>query len=325
MKTTLLFIIGITLSISSFSQSNVYLKINHLLGASPFAFNTTTTNNLGNTFDVSRMEFYISSLSITHDGGMVTTISNTWILANASTQVYEVLGNYNITAIEKVTFSIGVETPTNHNDPSLFTDSHPLAPKSPSMHWGWSAGYRFIAMEGMAGTSSANQMYQLHGLGDVNYFSQTILTAGTTDANGLVIELNADYEQALKDINVASGVISHGEANEAKKMMENFRDYVFTSIEGNSPVGVAEIGKKSQFSIYPNPSKYGNRIVLNYNGDVIGLSVEILDLSGRLIKNVALENNSLTLNNLEKGIYLLNIKSEAGNVIETQKLIVTND
>jgi hypothetical protein len=325
MKTTLLFVIAITLSIGSFGQSNVFLKINHMNGSSPFSFNTTSTNNLGNSFDVNRMEYYISSISITHDGGSTTTIENTWILANASTPVYELLGNHNITSIEKVTFSIGIETPTNHNDPSLNTASSPLAPKSPSMHWGWSAGYRFIAMEGMAGTTTPNQVYELHGLGDVNYFSQTILTAGTTDANGLVIELNADYEQALKDINVASGVFSHGEVNEAKKIVENFRDDVFTSIEGNSPVGVDEIGKKSQFSIYPNPSKGGNEIVLNYNGDLNGLSVEILDLSGRLIENLALENNSLTFNNLQQGIYLLTIKSESGNVIKTEKLIVTSE
>jgi len=270
------------------------------------------------------MEYYISAISITHDGGTITTIANTWILANASTPVYELLGNHNITSIEKVTFSIGVETPTNHNDPSLNPSSSPLAPQSPSMHWGWSSGYRFIAMEGMAGTTTANQAYELHGLGDVNYFSQTILTAGTTDANGLVIELNADYEQALKDINVASGVISHGEVNEAKKMVENFKSDVFTSIEGNSPVAVDEIAKESKFNIFPNPSKYGNEIVLNYNGDVNGLSVEILDLSGRLIENVLLDNNNLTFNNLQKGIYLLNIKSESGNVIKAEKLIVTN-
>jgi hypothetical protein len=182
-------------------------------------------------------------------------------------------------------------------------------------------------MEGMAGVTTPNQVYELHGLGDVNYFSQTILTAGTTDANGLVIELNADYKQALKDINVASGVISHGEVNEATKIAENFRDNVFTSIEGNSPVPVTvdEIVKKSKFNIFPNPSKYGNEIVLNYNGDVNGLSVEILDLSGRLIENLALENNSLTFNNLQQGIYLLTIKSESGNVIKTEKLIVTNE
>ncbi len=325
MKKILSFAIVTTLSISAFCQSNVYLKINHLLGVSPFAFNTTTTNNLGNNFDVNRLEYYISSISITHDGGSITNIPNTWILANASTQVYELLGNFNITTIEKVTFSIGVETPTNHNDPSLLAPSHPLAPKSPSMHWGWSSGYRFIAMEGLAGTSTPNQVYQLHGLGDINYFSQTIPTAGTTDVNGLVIELNADYEQGLKDINVAPGVISHGEINEAKKIVENFRDYVFTSWEGNSPVSIIEIADEDKFEIYPNPASYGAGVTLFYNSNLTNLSAQVVDLSGRVLRSEKLDdNNTLNVTGLNQGIYLVSLKSDNGKTIRTEKLIITN-
>ena len=70
------------------------------------------------------------------------------------------------------------------------------------MHWGWSSGYRFVALEGKSGTTSANQNLELHGLEDVNYFHLTITTAGTTSGSDKVIELNADYIQALKNINI---------------------------------------------------------------------------------------------------------------------------
>jgi hypothetical protein len=324
MKKILSFALATSLSLSAFSQSNVYLKINHLLGATPFALNTTTNNNTGNEFNVNRLEYYISSISIVHDGGTTTNISSHWILANASTQVYELLGNYNIVNIEKVTFSIGVETPTNHEDPSLLAATDPLAPKSPSMHWGWSAGYRFVAMEGLAGTSTPNQVYQLHGLGDVNFFSQTILTAGTSDANGLVIELNADYEKALKDINVASGVISHGEVNEAKKILENFKTNVFTSLEGNTPVSVNEIQVKEATKIYPNPANPLANISYEYQGKLKQVSIEISDISGRFISNQLLNNtNKLMLSGLDQGIYLINLKSNTGEIIATDKLIIS--
>jgi hypothetical protein len=324
MKKMLSFALATSLSLSAFSQSNVYLKINHLLGTTPFALNATSSNNNGNILNVSRLSYYISSISITHDGGTTTNISSHWILANATTQVYELLGNYNMVSIEKVTFSIGVETPTNHEDPSLYAAAHPLAPKSPSMQWGWSAGYRFVAMEGLAGTSTPNQVYQLHGLGDVNFFSQTILTAGTSDANGLVIELNADYEKALNDINVASGIISHGEVNEAKKILENFNTDVFTSLEGNTPVSVNEMKENETTKIYPNPSNAIDQIVYEYHGNFKHVSIDISDLSGRFISNQLLNStNKLMLSGLDKGIYLINLKSSAGEILATDKLIIS--
>jgi len=324
MKNILSVVFALTFSFSAYSQSDVYLKINHLLGTSPFAFNTTVSNNLSHNFNINRMEYYISSISISHDGGTVTNISNTWILANASTPVNELLGNYNIKAIESISFSIGVETPENHNDPSLLTASNPLAPKSPSMHWGWAAGYRFVAMEGMAGTTTPNQVFELHGLGDVNYFSQTILTSGTSDANGLVVELNADYEQAIKSINVASGVVSHGEINEAKDMLENFRDNVFTATA--STVAVDEITKDdNHIKMYPNPKRNGEALTFKYNGNLINPTIEIVDLSGRVIAIQKLDNsNQFIFNGLEKGVYFVNLKSVNGEVTNTEKLIVTD-
>ena len=324
MKNILTLVFALSFSFSAYSQSDVYLKINHLLGSSPFAFNTTVSNNLSDNFNINRMEYYISSISISHDGGAVTNIPNTWILANASTPVNELLGNYNITSIESISFSIGVELPENHNDPSLHAASSPLAPKSPSMHWGWAAGYRFVAMEGMAGLTSPNQVFELHGLGDINYYNQTIITAGTSNANGLTIELNADYEQAIKNINVASGIISHGEINEAKVMLQNFRDNVFTST--GSTVAVDEITKNDNYiTMYPNPKRNGEALTFKYYGDLINPTIEIVDLNGRVIAIQTLKNsNQFFFNELEKGIYIVNLKLVNGEIANTKKLIVTN-
>jgi len=324
MKNILSIAFSLVFSLSAYSQSDIYLKINHLLGTSPFAFNTTVSNNLGHNFDVSRMEYYISSISITHDGGAITDIANTWILANVSASVNELLGNYNITTIESVSFSIGVETPTNHNDPSLLAASSPLSPKSPSMHWGWSPGYRFVAMEGMAGFTTPNQVFELHGLGDVNYYDQTILTSGSSDANGLIIELNADYEQAVKSINVAAGIISHGEINEAKNMLKNFRDNVFTATEA-IVAGVEIVKGDNHFKMYPNPKRNGESLTFKYDGNVINPTIEVVDLSGRVIAIQKLNNsNQFIFNGLEKGVYFVNLKSINGEVTNNEKLIVTN-
>lgn len=136
---------------SVIAQSDVYIQINHKLDTDPFDFSVEHTNNLGDEFNVTRLEYYMSSITITHDGGIETVVPETWILANAGTFTNVYLGSFDITTLESVSFGIGVEGDYNHLDPASYPSEHPLAPKSPSMHWGWSPGYRFVAMEGSGG------------------------------------------------------------------------------------------------------------------------------------------------------------------------------
>lgn len=75
--------------------------------------------------------------------------------------------------------------------------------------------------------------------------------------------------------------------------------------------------------IYPNPSK-GNITVSNIqNLDL--KSIEVYNVLGRLVKNIAIKNRvsklGIDLSNLNKGVYLLNIKTTE-NTNKTQKLII---
>ena len=174
------------IAISMNAQTDVYLKIDHFLGSNAFAFNTTATNNLGNSFNVSRLQYYIAEIKIVHDGGQVTSVPNTWILVNANSTVNELLGSFNVTTIEAVKFGIGVEQSYNHLDPSSYAMSHPLAPKSPSMHWGWSSGYRFACLEGKA-DATLSKTWELHGLFD-KYYSEIVMPITSKMENGDLVD-----------------------------------------------------------------------------------------------------------------------------------------
>ncbi len=165
------------ISLIASAQQNVKFNINHKLANSSFAFNQTTSNDLGDNFNFDRFEYYLSEIKLIHDGGQISSVANTWVLVDASQTTSIDLGSFPITSLEGIRFSVGVETPANHNDPSLYSGNHPLSPKSPSMHWGWAAGYRFAAIEGKTGTSM-NQIWQIHALGDANYRTQTVTTSG---------------------------------------------------------------------------------------------------------------------------------------------------
>jgi len=57
------------------------------------------------------------------------------------------------------------------------------APKSPPMHWGWAAGYRFRSFEGMTGASMTHRMAKIHAsLENRNYnLLKLFPTAGFTN------------------------------------------------------------------------------------------------------------------------------------------------
>ncbi|MGB1040468.1 MAG: MbnP family protein [Flavobacteriales bacterium] len=305
----------------SVSQTKLSLKINHKLGSNAFALNDTVYNNLGNKFNITRLEYYLTVVSITHDGGTVTPIDKV-LLVNANNTLLDSLTSLNITTLEKVTLAVGVHSSLNHLDPSLYASSHPLAPKSPSMHWGWTPGYRFVAMEGESFSITPKRVYELHSLGDANYFYTTISTAGVTTAGEKTIELNADYLEALKDLDVSNGPLVHGDYKDNVKHLDNFRDHVFTSIEGNASVGLKQIKKEVlQLSVSPNPAKSGEDVKIELSKELQNAILYITDIKGSEISQQKITSKKVVLSNLKRGNYICTIKSE-GAILATKKLIV---
>lgn len=317
MKKLYLFSALVFLVSTSFGQSNVYLKINHKLGASNFQFSTPASNNNNVQFNVERLQYYVDEIKLVHDGGMETAVPNTWLLVDAGTTVNEMLGSFSINTLEGIKFGIGVESAYNHLDPSSYASSHPLAPQFPSMHWGWSAGYRFVAMEGKSG-SNFNQTYEIHALEDQNYFTTSISTAGTMNGSDLIIELDADYEEALRNIDVSTGVINHGGNGEAVTLLQNFRDHVF-SASGVSTSLEDEMANASEAGLYPNPAVANQPI--HISGTSIGeVEIVVSDLSGKVLANIP-ATGIAEVSIQTPGIYMVSIFDQ-GKRVSSQKLIV---
>ena len=289
------------LSVLGFSQTNALkLTINHKLGASPFAYNQVAHNNLGTNFNVNLLMYYISKVKIVHDKGKVTSLDNLYILVDASKPTSINLGDLAIDSVEKIQFSIGVNTPQNNQDPTAWPEDHALAPKSPSMHWGWSAGYRFMVMEGTTG-DGLNKMFQIHGLGNINYFQTEVATSGTKEGNVINIALDADYTKVLKNIPLWNGVISHGETDESVTALQNCRDYVF-SLAGQA-LSKPSISYSNEFVVFPNPSNGSFEVKSNVNWDCV-------KIVNQLGQTVLQGNNNSQLNISNPGVYFLHFEKE---------------
>lgn len=81
---------------------------------------------------------------------------------------------------------------------------------------------------------------------------------------------------------------------------------------------ISELSQKDQLTVYPNPAK--DEVFITSQEDDI-LSVELHDLSGRLVQSIAIPKGMYTLNleGLENNIYVLSVYTENG--LKTAKII----
>jgi len=318
MKTTLQFLFAILISFSSYAQSAINIQINHLLDGVQFENEINTTNDLGNDFMIDRLQYYLSGFSIVHDGGQITEMEDLYVLvslleSNEPTLIE--LGEYDIEVLESVKFYFGVDNQANHADPSSWPSGHALAPKFPSMHWGWAAGYRFIAIEGKSGPN-INQELQFHCVGD-QFYKELVFDVSMTGETSYTVTLDADYSNILSGINISSGNIVHGAGNPIPALSNNIRDKVFTL---SSVTNTTDSELVNSFEVFPNPVTNGQ---LNINIDVASANniVRIQDALGRIIYSEGL-NNSTQIELTNSGIYFLSIADNKGNILATRKVVV---
>ena len=299
----------------AYGQKDVHLQINQYIGNLPFSIGDGGTNDLGTKFNVSRLDYYISSIKLHHDGGKTIDV-NKYILVSKGNIVDEILGNFNISVLDSITFSVGVDYTNNHADPTMWPAVHPLAPKAPEMHWGWAAGYRFVAIEGKSG-SNLQFSYQIHGLGDDLYNSTTIVTNGIDHNGAILVKLDADYKQSLKGINMNKNIIIHGSTNEAIPMLGNFNKYVFSATQQVSASHDIEVG---ELKVYPNPVSNGKATISLTESQTINARIIVRDGVGRIvdqISNTTIQNEIIIDN---PGFYTIDLV-QAGRLTYRGKLV----
>jgi len=297
-------------------QTNVSLKINHKLGSTDFAFNADSANNLDNSFNVDRMEYYMSGFTLVHDDTS-TEITDLYFLVQADEETILDLGSFDVENVTEIRFHIGVDAALNHEDPSLYSAENPLSPQSPSMHWGWVGGYRFIAMEGKSG-AALNQDFELHGLGDDNYLETRETVTPVTTSEGILIELDADYTKVIEDVNVSSGVISHGETGAAKTALENMKNYVFSQTGTTS--AITDYNVVRHIDVFPNPSTSGEVQVTLETIDTEIVELQLFGIDGSLLSTQQASNGTSNLQLTGKGFYFLRVLQN-GKTVAYQKIV----
>ncbi|MCH2200105.1 MAG: T9SS type A sorting domain-containing protein [Flavobacteriales bacterium] len=311
MRSTLLSLFSLVMVLPSLGQNNITLEIDHIAGDQAFALNQDFILPGGYEAQFTRLQYYLCDFTITHDGGQETFLTETHILVNADDDAIYDLGSWNINQVEAIEFAVGIDPDFNHLDPATYENGHPLAYQAPSMHWGWTAGYFFTAGEGFAGDDES--LWQIHALGDANFFHQSHTMNASAEDGLLELALSANYAQLFIQLNISEGLIEHSEVDEATDLLENMRDFVF------SPAVVSvENLTAATWKFYPNPANAQVQV----SGLTPGTLVSLLDLSGRTVFEVSSTGAPLRIDteSFNAGVYFFRV-SENGQS-QTQKLVI---
>jgi len=121
-----------------------------------------------------------------------------------------------------------------------------------------------------------------------------------------------------KSNNIAIAVLTNGEGDNLY-ICDELLDYgmsLTASGSGNPTCGVVGIQEnEGSINVYPNPTND----IIHVGGTI--QSATIIDVAGKVIDVVNVENGKINLRNYPKGTYLLNLKGSKGSVYQKQIVV----
>ncbi|MBX7152312.1 hypothetical protein K1X84_11760 [bacterium] len=163
---------------NSGANGNLAFHLHTMIGNTAAAYGTEFQKD-GRKFNISDFRYYISNIVLKREDNTTYAISGKVVLAGPTQHTYE-LGEVPSGDYTGFSFMLGLDSTTNHSDPTLRDATDPLAIQSPSIHWSWNSGYIFCKIEGLVDTTAA-----ANGSADYDYFYHV-----GTDALKRTIEFN---------------------------------------------------------------------------------------------------------------------------------------
>jgi hypothetical protein len=291
------------------------LSFDYLFSASdPVAFGTSEhLNTDGATIKFDYAGYYLSNIQLQYSGGVYSVDTVLRITANTPNIS---LGQIPVGDYQSITYTIGVDSATNHADPTVYATGHPLALQVPSMHWSWNSGYIFARIDGTIDTSADQTAgftvpFEYH-LGGDNYKANVTanLSENVTDSTeslNVSISLLLALVMDSFDVRNANDLVTHTMDNVplARELVANLQaSWLVDSYVVDRLTSVSELGKGEAISLFPNPLISSTIIAATLGAK----QIEVYDISGKRLFTQGLENGKTTLNRSQfpsTGVYFI--------------------
>jgi len=326
MKKVILGILSLIIVNQSISQKNIFLDISPMFQNSSLQMNVNYNAWNGKTFKLDHFDYYLSNVQLTYDGGQTVLIDSVFLVEPQSHTL--LLGNFNLSQIEKINFMVGVPKPRNLQsgsqaiDISLYPENHPLSFQSPTMYWGWQFGYMHMIIGGYAddnGDGSLESYFELHNLGNDNQQSVQMNNVIQTNVTSeqINVNINCQVDRWINNIPISTIGIMHDDIGFNKTILENVITETVFIQPANAGIESLNSNSKIYFQNQSNGITITWKEIKNLN------QILVSDLNGRLIKNVNsnLENGDLQLELIESGYYLVQFFNENNRLIGSLNVV----
>lgn len=255
---------------ASAQANHIVISFDHRAAGVPLKLNQTVFPIWNNkNVKITRAQFYISEMTVHNADNTLTPLLDQYLLVNANTPTAEYdLGAWPVDAITGMTLHLGVPEAVNHLDPTTYPAGHPLALQNPTMHWGWSGGYRFMAIEGKVdnnGDGVPETEFQFHNLFDALYRSLEITGVKSAENGVLHLSFAVDYVQLFKNLDMTGNLLQHGGAAPNIAMMDNAATPQFLSLQGTTATDDLDANSE-RVTASPNPFSDATEIVYDLPG-----------------------------------------------------------
>lgn len=315
------------------APNQIILSFSHRAGEDSLVLNETVfTIWNGKAVSLSRADFYISEIEVYHLTPPIhnTPLTDQYLLVRAGDPDAEFdLGAWPVDAVHGVNLHFGVPKSVNHNDPAAWPNGHPLAPKNPTMHWGWSAGYIFMAVNGKVDNDNdgiPEAYFEYHSLGDTLY-RRTEVGGGNLAQNG-VLRMNfvLDYIQLFKNLDLDPYLYVHGSGALNRTMLTNAATQKFITLPVLTAIGdLSENSRRVQAA--PNPADADTQISWDLPAEG-ALQLILTNAIGQAVHTEtglpASGTTRLETAALPDGVFLCGFY-ENGNLVARKKLVVVHE
>ncbi len=300
-----LFFIGLN---SLVAQKNIFLEIAPVFQNANLEMNVNYVGWDGKTFKLDHFDYYLSELQITHDGGNVTAIDSVFLVEPQNHTL--LVGNYPINQIEKINFMIGVPKPLNTQnganaiDISLYPENHPLSFQTPSMYWGWQAGYMHMIIGGYAdnnGDGTLEAYFELHNLGNNNQQLVEIQNIVQTNSalDQIDVFLTCHVDRWINNIPLSTVGILHDQVGINVTILDNVvTETVFTQLP-TAGITATDPANSAYFLNHPDEIEIIWNSMSNLN------QIQFIDMNGKLVASKFTQEASgkLKISSIPTGIY----------------------
>lgn len=150
------------------TDQNLVLCFKPLFNQAPLNWSVAYITNANDTIQFDKLKYILSNFVLEKTDGTLVPIKNTYAYLNLRDGRDSVIIKAPVGEYKSIRMMMGLDSATNHSDPTLWSLDQPLSPALNEMHWGWAGGYIFNIIEGYYRKNNTNAGFSFHIANDNN-------------------------------------------------------------------------------------------------------------------------------------------------------------